>query len=213
MSVTVYVEGGGDSAQLKERCRKGFKVLLTKAGIDERLLKVVSCGPRDRTFRSFRNALRDALRNGGEYPILLVDSEELVADANQPDAEPGGAWRHLAQRGGRERRPRNAQDDQAQLMVTTMETWLIADRDALIAYFSPGINENALPPDSELESRRKQDVTVALRRATQPSRKGRYDKGDHSFHLLEQVNPDELRRRLPHFQRFVAALDSRLSAP
>ena len=119
MKVTVYVEGGGDSAQLKERCRKGFRDLLTKAGFDRRLrlLKVVPCGPRDRAFRSFRNALR--LRRADEYPILLVDSEELVAPDNQPDVNPSGAWKHLA---GLGQRPPGANDDQAQLMVTTMET-------------------------------------------------------------------------------------------
>ena len=211
MKVTVYVEGGGDSAQLKERCRKGFKDLLTKAGVDERLLKVVSCGPRDRAFRSFRNALR--LRRADEYLILLVDSEELVADANQPDVNPSGAWRHLARRDGDlGQRPPGANDDQAQLMVTTMETWLIADRQALRAYF-PGINENALPPDSDLESRSKPDIERRFADATRPSSKGAYHKGKHSFDLLGRVDPAELMRRLPHFQRFVAALESRLSAP
>ena len=208
MSVTVFVEGGGNKAT-DSACRQAFRALLTRAGFAGRLPRVIPCGSRNDAYDDFEIAFR----NGDEYPILLVDSEELVAPANQPDVNPSGAWRHLAQRGGRERRPRNAQDDQAQLMVTTMETWLIADRDALRAYF-PGINENALPPNSELESRRKSDVIDdGLRRATQRSSKGAYHKGNHSFDLLGRVAPDELRRRLPHFQRFVAALDSRLPAP
>ena len=207
MSVTVFVEGGGNKAT-DSACKQGFRSLLTRAGFAGRRPKVIPCGSRKDAYDDFKTALR----NGDEYPILLVDSEDPVADANLPDAEPGGAWRHLAQRADdRWERPSGADDDQAQLMVTTMETWLIADRQAVIAYF-PGMNANALPPDSELESRRKRDVIDdGLQRATQRSSKGRYHKGNHAFDLLGRVDPDELRRRLPHFQRFVDALDSHLS--
>ena len=205
MSVTVYVEGGGDSAQLKAQCRKGFRELLDKAGFGGRLPRVVPCGSRNQAFRNFERALRD----GVGYPILLVDSEDPVAEADRSDANPSGAWRHLSRRDDWTR-PSGAEDDQAQLMVTTMETWLLADRQALIAYF-PAMNASALPPDADdLESRRKPDVTVALRNATQSSSKGRYHKGKHSFDLLGKVQPEELKRRLPHFRRFVETLGARL---
>ena len=204
MSVTVYVEGGGDSAELKGQCRRGFQELLANAGFGGRLPRVVACGPRNRAFRSFERALR----NGDGYPILLVDSEDPVAGANRHDANPSGAWRHLVQR-DRWTRPSGSKDDQAQLMVTTMETWLLADRQTLIVYF-PAMSANALPPDADLESRRKPDVTAALRNATQSSSKGRYHKGNHSFDLLGRVEPEELKSRLPHFRRFVETLDARL---
>ena len=204
MSVTVYVEGGGDSAALKGQCRRGFQKLLANAGFGGRLPKVVACGPRNRAFCSFERALR----NGDGYPILLVDSEDPVADADRSDANPAGAWRHLGRRDGWTR-PSGAEDNQAQLMVTTMETWLLADRQTLIAYF-PAMSANALPPDAYLESRRKPDVTVALRNATQSSSKGRYHKSNHSFDLLGRVEPEELKSRLPHFRRFVETLKERL---
>ena len=209
MSVRVYVEGAGYSA-LDAKCREGFQKLLTKAGFRGRLPRVVPCGSRTDAFDKFKSALR----RQDEYPILLVDSEEVVADANLPGANPSGAWTHLGRLGRRDGRdrPQGAQDDQAQLMVATMETWLLADRQKFIAYF-PGINRNALPPDSDLERRSKEDVEDALRNATQPSSKGRYHKGDHSFDLLGEVDPAELRRRLPHFRRFMDALESRLPAP
>ena len=180
MSVTVYVEGGGDSAELKGQCRRGFQELLANTGFG----------------------------NGDGYPILLVDSEDPVASANRYDANPSGAWQHLVQR-DRWTRPSGSKDDQAQLMVTTMETWLLADRQTLIAYF-PAMSANALPPDADLESRCKPDVTVALRNATQSSGKGRYHKGNHSFDLLGRVEPEELKSRLPHFRRFVETLETRL---
>ena len=209
MSVRVYVEGAGYSA-LDTKCREGFQKLLTKAGFRGRLPRVVPCGSRNDAFGKFKSALG----RQDEYPILLVDSEDIVADADLPDANPSGAWTHLSRRDGWDR-PQGAQDDQAQLMVTTMETWLLADRQKFIAYF-PGINRNALPADSDLESRSKEDVADALEKATQPSSKGRYhkgNKGNHSFELLGEVDPAVLRRRLPHFRRFMDALESRLPAP
>ena len=202
MSVTVYVEGGGDSAELKAQCRKSFQKLLDNAGFGGRLPKVVPCGPRNRAFSSFQRALR----NGDGYPILLVDSEDPVADADRPDVDPSGAWRHLAKRDDWARSS-DARDDQAQLMVTTMETWLLADRRTLITYF-PNMNANALPPDADLENRRKPDV--ALRKATQSSSKGRYHKGNHSFDLLGKIEPEKLKIKLPHFRRFVETLEAKL---
>ena len=80
-------------------------------------------------------------------------------------------------------------------MVTTMETWLLADRGTFIACF-PDMNANALPPDTDLENRSKPDVSAALRSATQSSSKGRYHKGNHSFDLLGRVEPEELKSRL-----------------
>ncbi len=204
VKVQVYVEGGGDRAELKMQCRKGFRELLAKAGFKGRLPRVFPCGPRDRAFRDFQRALR----KGDGYPILLVDSEDPVAGANRADANPSGAWRHLAERDDWTK-PSGARDEQAQLMVTTMETWLLADRRALINYF-PGMNVNALPPEGDLESRRKPDVADALRDATRPSSRGRYHKGNHSFDLLGKVDPRELKTRLPHFRRFVEALETRL---
>ena len=204
MSVTVYVEGGGDSAELKGQCRRGFQKLLANAGFGGRLPRVVACGSRNRAFRNFERALRD----GDGYPILLVDSEDPVAEADRSDANPSGAWRHLSRRDDWTR-PSGAADDQAQLMVTTMETWLLADRQMLITCF-PAMSASALLPDADLESRRKKKVYNALRNATQSSSKGPYHKGSHSFDLLGRVRPEELKRRLPHFRHFVATLDARL---
>lgn len=205
MSVKVYVEGGGDRAELKTRCREGFSKLIDKAGFAGRMPGVVACGSRNAAFDRFQTALRSA--RGDDYPILLVDSEDPIADANRPDADASGAWRHLAQRDGWAR-PDGVADDQAQLMVTAMETWLLADRQALAAYF-PGMNTNALLPDTALEDRRKEDVLQALEDAARPSSKGGYAKGRDAFALLAQADPATLGSRLPHFRRFVAALEAR----
>ena len=194
----MYAEGGGNKATDSD-CRRAFHVLLTTAGFTGRLPTVFPCGPRNEAFDDFKTALRDG---SGNYPMLLVDSEEPVAESNQPAANPSGAWLHLAARDGWER-PSGAQDDQAQLMVTTMETWLAADRNALAGHF-PGMNANALPPDADLESRLRQDVLGALQKATG----GRYRKGRDSFDVLSKVYPTVLQGKLPHFQRFIGDLNA-----
>ena len=203
MSVKLYVEGGGSRAELRIRCRKAFSDLLCRAGFAGRLPRVVACGSRNEAFDQFKSAVSGP----SYYPILLVDSEDLVANGNQPN-NPSGAWRHLESRDDWQR-PNTAHDDQAQLMVTCMETWLMADRDALLRHFR-GMNQNRLLPDVGLEGRDKQDVNAALDRATSPSRRGSYTKGRDSFDLLSKVEPTKLKSKLPHFQRLIKTLDNHL---
>ena len=93
-------------------------------------------------------------------------------------------------------------------MVTAMETWLLADRQALATYF-PGMNASALLPDTALEDQRKEDVLRALGDAARPSSKGGYAKGRDAFALLAQADPAALGNRLPHFRRFVVTLERR----
>ena len=201
----MYVEGGGNKATDSD-CRRAFRALLTEAGFRGRLPRVSPCGPRKEAFDDFRTALNNS--TGDDYPILLVDSEDPVAEANYPNADPSGAWKHLTERDGWTR-PDRAEDHQAQLMVTSMETWLLADRQAIAAHF-PNMNTNILPPDTELEDRRRQDMLRILQDATRPSSKGEYSKGRDSFALLAQVNPDSLKNRLPHFRRFMETLEAHL---
>lgn len=206
MRVTLYVEGGGHRAALNAQLRKGFRELLLKASLAGRLPRVVACGPRDRAYRNFRQAVRE----GKDFPVLLVDSEVTIQDRHQPPIS-SGVWHHLLSN-DRWMRPQQAADDQAQLMVTSMETWLVADRQALMDYF-PGLIAGRLPPVEELERRSTEEIIQALKRSTESSTKGRYNKSHHSFALLGLLNPTELERRLPHFRRFIEAMHARLPTP
>lgn len=201
MSVTIYIEGGGyHSKELQTLCREGFRKLLEKAGFRDRMPRLVACGPRDNTYRDFRIALRHARM--GEYPILLVDSEDPV---NTPQA-----WEHL-QRRDSWARPEGAEAAQAHLMVTCMETWVIADRATLSAFFGHCLHEGALLPENNLETRSKEDVQTALENATHGCGRDReYSKGRRSFQLVGELNPEVLRARLPHFQSLLDALNHQL---
>ena len=194
------MEGGGNKAA-DSHCRQAFHTLLEKAGFKERLPRVIPCGGRDQAFDDFTTALNG---HSSHYPILLVDSEDPVAEANQLPDNPSGAWQHLASRHTDSlHRPDGALDDQAQLMVTAMETWLVADRSTLASYFH-GMKAGTLPPDVDLESRDRKDVLEKLENATD----GRYRKGSVSFEVLGKVDPAVLQGKLPHFQRFIDTLNA-----
>jgi len=199
VKVKLYIEGGGQSRSLHIKCREGFRKLLERAGFQGRMPSTKACGNRSAAYDDFKTALRTT--RDGEYPVLLVDSEARV---NQP------AWQHLRSRDGWER-PAGTDDDQAQLMVQCMESWCVADRTALRRFFGDSLRENALPPLDDLEAHDKQAVQEALVNATRDCGRQRgYEKGKRSFELLAELDPAELRRRLPHFVRLCEMLASRL---
>ena len=197
MKVKLYVEGGGDSKSLRTRCRKGFRELLEKAGFLNRMPAIVACGGRNAAYDDFKTALGGAAPD--EYPVLLVDSEAPVAPAAQ-------AWQHLNGRDAWEK-PTGADENQAQMMVQCMETWLLADRNALRRFFG---QENALPGNPSLEEIPKDDVLEGLAAATRDcGRNRKYDKGRRSFELLGGLDPEELRPALPHFVSLCRVLNAK----
>lgn len=195
VSVYLYVEGGGDRSIDNTRCREGFRRLLENAGFIDRMPRIVAGGDRGATFDKFRTALR---ANAGDRAILLlVDSEEPVTQT---------PWVHLHAR-DRWQRPANATDDQAQFMVTCMETWLMADRAALREFFGAALNANALLPLNNLEQRTRQNVQQSLEDATRPCGRDRqYKKGKRSYQALAASDPATLRQFLPHFARLIETL-------
>ena len=195
MTVKLFVEGGGDAKSLHIDCRRGFSQLLERAGFKGRMPRIKACGSRNAAYDDFLTAHSQSRTQG--HPILLVDSEGPVS------RDP---WGHLSARDGWSR-PSDADDGQAQLMVQCMESWCVADRGALRAFFGSCIVENALPAVNNLEACAKDDVQRALENATRScGRKRAYAKGRRSFQLLGVLDPDTLREHLPQFARLCEAL-------
>ena len=145
----------------------------------------------------FWSALRNA--EADELPILLVDSEGpwlLDAPCEQ----------HL-QANDRWARPSGVGDEQAFLMVQTMEAWLLADRAALRDYFGVSFRENRLPSQYNLEDIAKETALQSLERATADCNK-RYAKGTVSFEVLGRINPDAVSERCPHANAMLDCLRS-----
>ena len=197
----IFVEGGGDSSQLKANCRKGFASFLAKAGLKGNMPRIVACGSRKHAYDDFCTAL-----NNGEEAMLLVDSEESVNAGLQgtADYETWKPWEHLAQReGDKWSKPKNAANNQCHLMVQCMESWFLADRGTLKSFFGQGFQETHLPATANpIEGIGKQQVYDALAKATADCKtKAQYGKGEHSFKILEQIDPNKVEEASPWAKR------------
>jgi hypothetical protein len=92
-----------------------------------------------------------------------------------------------------------------------MESWCVADKNALREFFGDCLHESALPALENLEARTKENVQEALVNATRDCGRDRgYKKGNRSFELLGQLDPAELKRHVPHFARLCEMLNARL---
>lgn len=213
-TLTIYVEGGnrGSRAALIA-CQAAFKKLLERAGLPPRSFSVEACASRRQAYEDFRYAL-----DSGENALLLVDSEDLVALDNQT-GQPVAAWQHLAGRANDTlAQPAQATAAQAHLMVPTMEAWLLADKERLSIYYRgtysrEAFNDKALPGRENVEQLSKAEINRALENATRPNKaKGLYHKGDHSFAILETLDPQEIAKHSYHFRRLLCHLRGVLRA-
>jgi hypothetical protein len=199
VSAKIFVEGGGEGKDLKSRCREGFSKLIKKMGFAGHMPRIVACGGRQSAYDMFNIAMTSA--GYDEYPILLVDSEDAIS-SNLP-------WEHLYLRDSWDR-PASASDDQAQMMATCMETWIMADHEALQKVFGSCLRRGSLLSANNLEKRSRQELLAALKSATDNCGKNKgYDKGERSFQLLAELNPKSL-ENLSYFCRFKEALSRHL---
>ena len=199
----LYVEGGGDLKLLRTACRRGFAEFLGRAGLRGRMPRIVACGGRRQAYEDFCTALRQG-RHGA---MLLVDSEDPVTAPS--------SWTHLLRRPADAwPTPPAATDDDCHLMVQCMESWFLADRDALAAFFGQGYNDRALPSArNPIEAMAKSAVYQGLAAATKDCKtKTSYGKGEHSFLLLSLIDPSKVKAASPSADRFVTALTQVLSA-
>ncbi len=157
----------------------------------------LSClGSREATFRRFRTAVD---RGEADLIFLLVDAEAAVT---QPVLEHLAARDHWALG--------FASEDRVHLMVQTMETWIVADPNAVEAYYGPSFR-SVLPTTVNLERVPKRDVERALARATENTTKGTYHKIRHASALLALLDAERVCVRCASCDRFLRKLDEVLS--
>ena len=202
MRVTVYVEGGGNTRELRQKCRRGFSEFFSRAGLTERMPRIVSCGGRSSAYDKFSTALTYAKNEN--FMVLLVDSEG-------PVAEDWGAWFCL-RASDKWEQPEGATEDNAHLMVQCMEAWFLADKDLLEKFFGAGFNRNALPARRDVENVLKVDIDRGLNRATRRCKtKGVYRKGRHSFEILAELDTEKVIAASGRAKRLVDTLLSKTS--
>ncbi len=91
-----------------------------------------------------------------------------------------------------------------------MESWFLADKKILAAFFGDGFNLNALPANASIEEVSKKDVLQGLKKATRAcKKKGEYGKGQHSFKILALLDPNRVINASPHAEHLIQSLRRR----
>lgn len=155
-------------------------------------------GGRDSAFDDLKIA--HANKSNSDYVAMLIDSEDPLTGSD--------AWDHLKTRDGWDK-PLGSENNQVLFMTTCMETWIVADRDALTKHYGSKLQESALPPLVDLELRSRHDIQNELFRATRDCSNA-YKKGKRSFDVLEKLSPDKLELHLLSFVRVKQILKNRL---
>lgn len=196
-SVAIYMEGGGPGRDGKVALRQGmddFLGSLKKVARSKSLnWKLVACGSRNETYNRFKDAVSKA--DSDEIKILLVDAEELVAKAPRAHLQQRDKW-DLS----------SVSDAAVHLMAQVMETWIVADPDALAEYYGQGFNSAKLPQRTDLEQVSKTRVESALKEATRRTQKGAYHKIKHAKALLRKLDARTVRSRCHHCERLFSEL-------
>lgn len=205
VKVTVLVEGAGEDNSLKSVARQNLACLLSKLRLTSKP-SIEFHGTRRAAFDRLRHAL--GRPSNGTCFFLLVDAEEPFVLSTDPN-EKHHRWAHVRNRNGDNwPRPDTATDEHLHFMATAMETWIIADQDAIRSRFPKEFNDRAITDDLDWENLSTDRVQALLRKATGE----RYKKGKVSFELLGRVDPQTLRAKCLHAERFFSALERLLGS-
>jgi hypothetical protein len=199
VSVKIYVEGGGYNEDTITRCRQGFAAYCIKAAPGKPRPRIVPCGGRNQTFDKFKAAAQTS--KTGDLCVLLVDAEGRVTASTPVEyLRSRDKWDFSS-----------LQAHQVFLMVQTMESWFLADRETLATFYDGGFLPNSLPGSAtNIEIIRKEDIDLALKKATRKTNtKGEYHKINHGAALLALIDPSKVEIASPHaasFHKFLRGL-------
>lgn len=196
--IRIYVEGGGNKdskGNLRTAFDQFFATLHEKAKARRIEILVIPSGSRTDTLTSFRLSVRD---RPGVLHLLLVDSERPVA---------GTPRQHLTQPGHDAWDLSTITDEQCHLMVEAMESWFLANPEALAAVFGKGFATNALPRTRNVEQVPKSTVMSSLAKAARNTSAKEYHKNRHSHLILRRIDSAKVRERAPHCEKLFAAVE------
>jgi hypothetical protein len=184
--------------------RSPFSDFINRALDGFRGLKVIACGATP--IKDFCDGLR---LQPDDFHVLLMDADVLKYLPYSKSVRDRKDWKP----------PRNhrIEDDQLHFMVIMMETWFLADPNALRQFYGPNLHADLITRLVDLESLSAEDVKHALKEATRSLKhgKGVYDddtKLDHSIEILKILDPNKIASRAPHCRRLLETLKQKLNA-
>jgi hypothetical protein len=199
--IAIYMEGGGNGKDTKAALRQGMDAFLATLKEAARAKswhwKLVCCGGRQEAFNAFIHAL-----GTGEMSVTA-----LLVDAEGPAT--GSPGTYLTARDGWD--CSSVSEEAIHLMIETMETWIVADVQALATYYGQHFHRGVLPKAQNLETIAKQTIATALERATRRTQKKSYHKIRHASDLLRQIDPVIVRQRCPGCARMFCDLNTAIS--
>src|SRR5258708_5794242 len=175
MEIRIYFEGNWT---LKTSFRRFFSELETAARKADSEIEFV---PAKNGTSDYRKALRS---HPHAWNILLKDSEEQMPKS--PTA--------LCDRHGID--PKLVAD--VFWMVQLMESWFLADPEALAKYYGKDFLAGAIGGTQDVEKIPKSDVLHRLKQASRNTTKGEYHKVKHAPHLLERLDPRRVQEHASH---------------
>lgn len=181
--IRVYVEGGSSKKERKASLRNGLSQFLRKGVGGNRIaLNVTVCGNREEAMKDFRRGISD---QGDALVVLLIDSEGPVGKGES-------SVHYLC--GKNDIIESNTAEENCHLMVQMMESWFLADGEALKDFYGRDFNANALPKNLNVEDIDTKRVSDSLNQATKKTQKGVYHKGLHAPGILEKLDPEKVQK-------------------
>ncbi|MDB9310587.1 DUF4276 family protein [Aphanizomenon sp. CS-733/32] len=237
VSIRIYIEGAGNAndddellpmqrpgfrskiiadrntSSLREGFSKFFQELVDIAKEQKIEFRIVMCGSRADAYENFKLSLES---NPESFNILLIDSESPIS----PDQN---SWEHLRNRKEDQSWIRgdnlDYDDDQCHFMVQAMESWFVADIDALKGFYGEEFKEEKIIRGmgnyQNIEQVSPKTLLVWLESATRHSKHGKYDKKTrrpphHALEILKRLNADIVRQSSPYCDRLFNTLRSRI---
>ncbi len=184
---------------LREGFHNFFGELIERAREKSIKFRIIMCGSKFITFKDFLSA---AKIYPDSFVSFLIDADDVVGEEETAKSflqKQNSSWHW-----------QTVNEEQCFLMVQVMESWFLADVDALANYYGQNFNRNTLAKIKKVEKIAKSDVQMSLTEATKNTQKGEYHKTKHGAKLLELINPKKVRAAAPHCEKMFAALTDAL---
>lgn len=188
IGIRVYFEG---HHALRAGFAQFFEEVINLARRKRLHWSLISCDSRQEAFDDFSIAQRT---HPDSLNILLVDSEGPVSLTPASHLKSRDEWINPG-----------AEEEQIHLMVQVMETWFVADLDAVEQFYGKGFARKVFS-GAPVEAISKEDVFKQLDTATKSTSKGQYHKVRHGPDLLKRIRADVVRRAAPHCERLFVFL-------
>jgi len=185
--IRIHYEG---DPQLKEGLHSFFGKLVLQDYLRRCRVRFIAGKGRSDTIHDFQDALE---LHSSSWNVLLLDSEGPVD---------GRLFARLGLPA--------AQKDSVFWTAQLMESWFLADIQALKRDYGNGFREARLSVKRDIERVPKKDVMRWLENATKTTQKGKYDKTDHAPRLLGLIDPVLIRKACPNCRRIFEIFHARL---